>query len=154
MRPRLTYFYLRTYFYSPHLLQLTSTSPPHILLLAAPPHPSLPLLTSASPPHILLLAAPPPSRSWVTPGNTYPLSRAVDYRPGVQHNGEHYSNFYLPPPAAPSALRPPFDSHYVCVRRGSYQCADGVRTGTLADYDELILKEAQQALPAYRCFFA
>jgi hypothetical protein len=91
--------------------------------------------------------------SWVAPGLCYPLSRSVDYAPGVRHGGEHYSSFYVPPPAAPSALKPPFDSHYVCVDRGSYQCADGVRTGALPDYDELVLKEAQQALPAYLLYF-
>ena len=91
--------------------------------------------------------------SWVTPGLVYPLSRAVDYQPGLQHGGEHYCNFYQAPPSAPSALKPPFDAHYACVERGSYQCVDGVRRGRVPDYDELVLKEPQQALPAFRLYF-
>jgi hypothetical protein len=41
----------------------------------------------------------------------------------------------------------------VCVERGSYQCVDGVRSGRMADYDELVLKEAGQVLPAYLLYF-
>ena len=91
--------------------------------------------------------------SWVVPGLTYPLSRAVDYAPGVTVGGSTYSNFYQEPPAGPLALKPPFDSHYVAVQRGAYQCFDGVRRNLEPDYDELVLKEAQQALPAYRLYF-
>ena len=90
---------------------------------------------------------------WVCPGLVYPLSRAVDYSPGVQDKGAHYSNFYQPPPAVPSALKPPFDAHYVCVQRSTYQCVDGVRDGLVADYDELIVKEGTQALPAFLLYF-
>ena len=82
------------------------------------------------------------------PGLTYPLSRAVDYAPGATH-----SNFYEPPPSAPKSIQPPFDSHFVAVQRGDYQCVDGVQHGVVPDYDELVLKEASQALPAYRLFF-
>ena len=57
------------------------------------------------------------------------------------------------PPAGPQALKPPFDAHYVAVQRGEYQCVDGVRNGLVPDYDELIVKEAQQALPAFRLYF-
>ena len=91
--------------------------------------------------------------SWVVPGLTYPLSRAVDYSPGVHVGGVHCSNFYQEPPRGPLALKPPFDSHYVAVQRGEYQCVDGLRNGHMPDYDELILKEAQQALPAFRLYF-
>ena len=64
-----------------------------------------------------------------------------------------YSNFYEPPPSAPKSIQPPFDSHFVAVQRGEYQCVDGLRRGVEPDYEELVLKEAHQALPAYRLFF-
>jgi hypothetical protein len=83
----------------------------------------------------------------------YPLSRAVDYAPGVTVSGTTYSNFYEPPPGGARALKSPFDSHYVAVRTGDYQCVDGLRSHAMADYDELVVKEAQQALPAFRLWF-
>ena len=82
-----------------------------------------------------------------------PLSRAVDYSPGVNVHGSTYSNFYEPPPSAPKSIQPPFDSHFVAVQRGEYQCVDGLRRGVEPDYDELVCESAQQALPAYRLYF-
>ena len=52
------------------------------------------------------------------------------------------------------ALRPPFDSHFVCIRRSDYQCKDGMRGGGVADYTELVLSEGAQLLPAYRIYFS
>ena len=51
------------------------------------------------------------------------------------------------------SLRAPFDSHYVCIGRDGYQCVDGLRGGRTPDYDELVLNEGSQLLPAYRLFF-
>ena len=56
----------------------------------------------------------------MTPGLAYPLSHAVEYQPGVHHEGQHCSNFYQAPPAGPFAIKPPFGSHFVCIERGSY----------------------------------
>ena len=91
----------------------------------------------------------------MTPGLAYPLSHAVEYQPGVHHEGQHCSNFYQAPPAGPFAIKPPLwlalclhRARQLLVRRR--RCAP--RSGA-PDYDELILKEATQALPAYRLYF-
>ena len=42
---------------------------------------------------------------------------------------------------------------YVCIGRDGYQCVDGLRGGRTPDYDELVLNEGSQLLPAYRLFF-
>mmetsp|Transcript_139624 Transcript_139624/g.246552 ORF Transcript_139624/g.246552 Transcript_139624/m.246552 type:complete len:459 (-) Transcript_139624:71-1447(-) len=86
--------------------------------------------------------------AWAAPGLTYPISRDADYEPGAE-----FSNFYQPPPSPPNALKPPFDSHYVRINQPDYQCVDGVRRGIASDFDELVVKEGGQLLPAYLLFF-
>jgi len=86
--------------------------------------------------------------AWAAPGLTYPISRDADYEPGAE-----FSKFYQPPPSPPNALKPPFDSHYVRINQPDYQCVDGVRRGIASDFDELVVKEGGQLLPAYLLFF-
>ena len=65
------------------------------------------------------------------------------------------------PPEPARALRPPFDSHYVCIAKeaqepggANYQCGDGMRyASAMPDYDELILNDGAQLLPAYKLYF-
>ena len=83
--------------------------------------------------------------AYVAPGMVYPVSRTPDYaRPRDMGTDSKLRD---------KALVNQFNSHYVFVSQDNYQCMDGVRNGVEPDYDELVLKEAHQALPAYRLFF-
>jgi len=89
--------------------------------------------------------------AWATPGLIYPMSRAVDYeRPDDQTS---FSRFYQEDPQPAAALQPPFDSHFAAISRSTYQVQDQLRSGAMPDYTELVVREGQQLLPAYRLFF-
>ena len=64
-----------------------------------------------------------------------------------------FSRFYSRAGEPAQSLRAPFDSHSLCIGRRGYQCVDGLRGGRTPDYDELVLNEGSQLLPAYRLFF-
>ena len=91
--------------------------------------------------------------AWATPGLAYPITR--------DHTGADCdyiadsvsSRFYSNRGEPAKALRSPFDSHYVCIRRDDYQCMDGMRHDVAPEYDELVLGDASQLLPCYRLYF-
>ena len=83
--------------------------------------------------------------AYVAPGMVYPVSRTPDY--AQPHQLHTFSKL------RDQALKNQFNSHYVFVSGDNYQCMDGVRNGVEPDYDELVCKSAQQALPAYRLYF-
>jgi hypothetical protein len=84
--------------------------------------------------------------AYVAPGMVYPVSRKPDYaRPGQLGTVSKLKD---------KALTNQFNSHYAFVSRThNYQCMDGVRSGVEPDYDELVCRTEQQALPAYRLYF-
>ena len=91
--------------------------------------------------------------AWATPGLAYPITRDhagadCDYIPG-----DVSSRFYSNRGEPAKALRSPFDSHYVCIRRDDQQCIDGMRHDVEPEYDELVLGDASQLLPCYRLYF-
>ena len=97
--------------------------------------------------HVVLLA-------WAVPGLTYPITRGHAGNDCDYDAGFGFSQFYSPTGERAKALRAPFDSHYVCIKRGDYQCKDGMRhAGATAEYDELVLSDGAQLLPVYRIFF-
>ena len=83
-----------------------------------------------------------------SPGRTYPITRRTDY---AQPDDPNSSSIYCSPRGQPAvALKNQFQSHYVCLD-GNYQSADDVSNpGT---YDELVLQNSSQLLPAYRLYF-
>lgn len=92
--------------------------------------------------------------AWAAPGLAYPVTRGhagadCDYSPGSNE-----SRFFSERGEPAKSLRAPFDSHYVCISRDTYQCKDGMRLdGAEPDYDELVLGDAAQLLPCYRLYF-
>ena len=124
----------------------TTTFPQYAAEYAAGVHKVTPNPPNAGGEHVVLVA-------WATPGLAYPITRDhagadCDYIPGT-----FASRFYSNEGEPAKALRSPFDSHYVCIRRDDYQCMDGVRHDVAPEYDELVLGDAAQLLPCYRLYF-
>ena len=84
---------------------------------------------------------------WVMLGNCYPISRAEDYKRSSSTSSQYHAR-----QGPAKSLRNQFQSHYVCIRSSDYQCANDVR-GAEPDYDELVVLESKQLLPAYRFYF-
>ena len=93
--------------------------------------------------------------AWATPGLAYPITRDHAGADCDYIAGSVSSRFYSNRGEPAKALRSPFDSHYVCIRRDDYQCMDGMRQGhdVAPEYDELVLGDASQLLPCYRLYF-
>ena len=82
-----------------------------------------------------------------SPGRTYPITRRTDY---AQPDDPHSSSIYSSPPGQPAAaLKNQFQSHYVYIG-DNCQCETNE---LLAPYDELVLQNPAQLLPAYRLYF-
>ena len=82
-----------------------------------------------------------------SPGRTYPITRRTDY---AQPDDPHSSSIYYSPPGQPAAaLKNQFQSHYVYIGDNS-QCETNE---LLAPYDELVLQNPAQLLPAYRLYY-
>ena len=96
--------------------------------------------------HVMLAA-------WATPGLAYPVTRDHAGADCDYIAGGVSSRFYSNRGEPAKALRSPFDSHYVCIRRDDYQCMDGMRHDVEPEYDELVLGDASQLLPCYRLYF-
>ena len=87
-----------------------------------------------------------------SPGRTYPITRRTDY---AQPDDPDSFSIYCSPRGQPAvALKNQFQSHFVVIDDEKYQCepAPGLcdRTGW---YDELVLQDKAQLLPAYRLYF-
>jgi hypothetical protein len=93
--------------------------------------------------------------AWATPGLAYPVTRDHAGADCDYLAGSVSSRFYSNRGEPAKALRSPFDSHYVCIRRDDYQCMDGMRQGhdVAPEYDEIVLGDASQLLPCYRLYF-
>ena len=93
--------------------------------------------------------------AWATPGLAYPITRDRAGADCDYFADSVSSRFYSNRGEPAKALRSPFDSHYVCIRREDYQCMDGMRQGhdVAPEYDELVLGDASQLLPCYRLYF-
>ena len=91
--------------------------------------------------------------AWATPGLAYPITRDHAGADCDYIAGSVSSRFYSDRGEPAKALRSPFDSHYVCIRRDDQQCMDGVRHDAEPEYDELVLGDASQLLPCYRLYF-
>jgi hypothetical protein len=93
--------------------------------------------------------------AWATPGLAYPITRDHAGLDCDYIADSVSSRFYSNQGEPAKALRSPFDSHYVCIRREDYQCMDGMRLGhdVAPEYDELVLGDAAQLLPCYRLYF-
>ena len=88
--------------------------------------------------------------SWAAPGTCYPITRYEDYT--SPHDPAAFSTFYAPPPSNGLSLKHNYQSHYAVVNSATYQVpvpGDGV----VPDYDELVLQDKTQLLPAYRLYF-
>ena len=82
-----------------------------------------------------------------SPGRTYPITRRTDY---AQPDDPSSSSIYCSPRGQPAvALKNQFQSHYVVISGDNYQC----EAEHLARYDELVLQDKAQLLPAYRLYF-
>jgi hypothetical protein len=91
--------------------------------------------------------------AWATPGLAYPITRDHAGADCDYIAGSVSSRFYSDRGEPAKALRSPFDSHYVCIRRDDYQCMDGMRQDVAPEYDEIVLGDASQLLPCYRLYF-
>lgn len=89
--------------------------------------------------------------AWATPGLTYPITRSGE---GADYiSGSEFSRFYAAAGEPAKAIQPPYASHFMCVRYSDYQCMDGISPGAVPNYDELVLNDSSQLLPAYRVYF-
>mmetsp|Transcript_80135 Transcript_80135/g.235705 ORF Transcript_80135/g.235705 Transcript_80135/m.235705 type:complete len:459 (-) Transcript_80135:109-1485(-) len=88
---------------------------------------------------------------WVSPGMTYPISRAEDYRQPDRQDS--HSQYHARRGEPARSLRNQFQSHYVCIEARHFQCMDGMRHGAVPDYDELVCQDGAQLSPAYLLYF-
>merc|ERR1712070_557562 len=87
---------------------------------------------------------------YAVPGWCYPISRKADY-PREGRDLTESCTYYTPPPEPAVHLKHNFQSHYTFVsQRTGYQC----ELNSKPHYDELVLQDKTQLVPAYRLYFS